>query len=97
MTQYTINIVPQTFSATVDNIISQIIVRGYTKFDPFEGVTAIVSLINEAGEVISNVQAKISGDAWQNWPSNNTPEADQEYAQTAILAYLKLTAQPATP
>jgi hypothetical protein len=87
-----LNVKHSAYNPTIDTTISQIIIKGYSNFDPYLGVTVLTSLINPSGKLIADVQAKITGSVWQNWGPSTGRQQDLEYIQSGVLSYLGLSA-----
>lgn len=87
-----IDVTPTQLTSTLDTIITTIRINGFGQFDPYTGVTAQVGLFNSKNQLIKPTQVRITGDDWQNWPTNQTPDQDNTYVTNVILNKLGLTA-----
>jgi hypothetical protein len=86
----TISVVPSPITSSIDQNVAKVRINGFSQFDPHTGITAQVTLLNSANQIIKPAQIRISGDAWQNWPCGQTQEQDN--VRNIILAQLGLTA-----
>jgi len=90
LTGISIPVSPKPVTEVADAYVSSVIIRNVISFDPHEGITVLVSLLNASGQMIGTAPSSISGDAWQNWAATSDPAADVQYATDAILSHLGL-------
>jgi hypothetical protein len=88
----TIAVNPTQVTSSLDTTVTAIRINGYGQFDPNAGVTAQVALFNSQNQLIKPTQVRITGDDWQNWPTNQTADQDNAYVTGVILRQLGLTA-----
>jgi hypothetical protein len=89
--EVTTNVTPKSYTNGLDTTVTSVKIRGYSQFDPHDGVTAMVVLFNSANKIVSTTQVRITGADYQNWPVNQTKEEDTAYATTIILNKLGFT------
>jgi hypothetical protein len=63
----------------------------FNAFDPHEGVRFSVVMKNPAGIVIDKTYTNLAGDDWQDWPPEQTAEADYDYVKNVVLSNLGYT------
>lgn len=63
----------------------------FNAFDPHDGVKFSVVMKNPAGLVIDRTYTNLAGDDWQDWPPEQTAEADYAYVKNVILNDLGYT------
>lgn len=67
------------------------LVVDFDAFDPHDGVRFAVVLKNPAGLVLDKTYTNLSGEDWQNWPAEQTSEADYNYVKQVVLENLGYT------
>ncbi len=63
----------------------------FNAFDPHEGVKFSVVMKNPAGLVIDKTYTNLAGDDWQDWPPEQTAQADYDYVKNVVLGNLGYT------
>lgn len=63
----------------------------FSAFDPHEGVKFSVVMKNPAGLVIDKTYTNLAGDDWQDWPPEQTAQADYDYVKNVVLSNLGYT------
>ena len=63
----------------------------FNAFDPHEGVKFSVMMKNSADLVLDRTYTNLAGDDWQDWPSEQTAEADYNYVKKVVLENLGYT------
>lgn len=63
----------------------------FNAFDPHEGVRFAVVMKNPAGLVIDKAYTNLAGDDWQDWPPEQTAQADYNYVKKVVLENLGYT------
>lgn len=63
----------------------------FNAFDPHEGVKFSVVMKNPAGLVIDKTYTNLAGDDWQDWPPEQTAQADYDYVKNVVLVNLGYT------
>ena len=63
----------------------------FNAFDPHEGVKFSVVMKNPADLVLDRTYTNLAGDDWQDWPPEQTAEADYAYVKNVVLENLGYT------
>jgi hypothetical protein len=63
----------------------------FNEFDPHNGIKFSVVLKNPQDLTLDRVYTCMYGDDWQNWPSEQTAEADYNYVKKVVLENLGYT------
>jgi len=63
----------------------------FNAFDPHEGVKFSVVMKNPADLVLDRTYTNLAGDDWQDWPPEQTTEADYAYVKNVVLENLGYT------
>lgn len=63
----------------------------FNAFDPHDGVKFSVVMKNPAGLVIDKTYTNLAGDDWQDWPPEQTAQADYDYVKNVVLGNLGYT------
>ncbi len=89
---------------TADKNVAQLkaILSNFDFMGPLRGPCLWVEMFNPIGTPFDGQYVRIDGDAWQNWPCDQTEEEDYKYLSNIILSklgldwrhYLKFTQYP---
>jgi hypothetical protein len=63
----------------------------FNAFDPHEGVRFSVVMKNPADLVLDRTYTNLAGDDWQDWPPEQTAQADYNYVKKVVLDNLGYT------
>lgn len=63
----------------------------FNAFDPHDGVKFSVVMKNPAGLVIDKTYTNLAGEDWQDWPPEQTAQADYDYVKNVVLSNLGYT------
>jgi hypothetical protein len=63
----------------------------FNAFDPHEGVKFSVVMKNPADLVLDRTYTNLAGDDWQDWPPEQTAQADYDYVKNVVLENLGYT------
>lgn len=63
----------------------------FNQFDPHEGVRFSVVMKNPEGLTLDRTYTNLTGDDWQDWPSEQTSQADYDYVKNVVLSNLGYT------
>lgn len=63
----------------------------FSAFDPHQGVQFAVVMKNPAGLVIDKTYTNLAGEDWQDWPPEQTAQADYDYVKKVVLENLGYT------
>jgi hypothetical protein len=63
----------------------------FNQFDPHEGIRFSVVMKNPEGLTLDRTYTNLTGDDWQDWPSEQTSQADYDYVKKVVLDNLGYT------
>jgi len=63
----------------------------FNQFDPHEGIRFSVVMKNPEGLTLDRTYTNLTGDDWQNWPSEQTAGDDYDYVKNVVLTNLGYT------
>jgi hypothetical protein len=63
----------------------------FNQFDPHEGVRFSVVMKNPEGLTLDRTYTNLAGEDWQDWPPEQTAQADYDYVKNVVLSNLGYT------